>query len=87
MIYFRLLERDLIIYKGQQQELKYLVQGKDKRVVYWLAELRDPEKEVRLSEEHLDMKWVDYENAIELANYKDFVEMLGRFEDIIKKEL
>lgn len=46
--------------------------------------MRNPEKAVRLSEEHLDMRWVNYKDAIELSNYKDFVEMLKRYEDVVR---
>lgn len=74
----------MIIYKEHQQELHYPVNGVDKRVVYWLAELKDPEKEVTLSEEHLELSWAKYSDAIKLANYKDFVDMLGRYDDIIR---
>lgn len=81
---FSLLPEDLLIYKEHEKELHYPVKGVDKRVVYWLAELKNPKKEVKLSEEHLDMKWLDYKRAIEFSNYKDFVEMLGQYEDIIK---
>lgn len=78
------MEDDLIIYKEHMKELHYPVKGVDKRVVYWLAEMRDSAKQVALSEEHLDQKWVNYTAAIALSNYPDFVEMLGIYEEIIK---
>lgn len=61
------------------------MKGVDKRVVYWLAELKDSGKEIRLSEEHLDMRWVNCTNASELANYPEFIKMLGRYDEIIRK--
>lgn len=78
------LPDDFHVYKEHMQELRYPVNGVDKRVVYWLAELNDPEKPVKLSEEHLDMAWAKYARAIELANYPDFVTMLGKYEGIIR---
>ena len=84
-ISFSLLEEDLIIYKQHMKELHYPVKGVDKRVVYWLAALKDPQKEVKLSEEHLDMKWLNLEAASQLADYPDFVKMLREYEEIISK--
>lgn len=66
------------------KELHYPVKGVDKRVVYWLAELKDSEKEVKLSEEHLDMKWLSFDAATKLANFPDFVAMLREYEEIIR---
>lgn len=56
----------------------------DKRVVYWLAEMKDPEKEIRLSEEHLEFKWVNFQEASTLANYPDFLVMLGKYQEIVQ---
>lgn len=61
------------------------MKGVNKRVVYWLAELKDPQKQVKLSEEHLDMKWLNLEASSQLANYSDFVTMLREYEEIIRK--
>lgn len=74
----------MIIFKEHMHEIHYLVNGKDKKVVYWLAELKNPNTEVTLSEEHLDMKWATYQEATTLANYPEFVEMLQKYEGIIK---
>lgn len=69
------------------KELHYPVNGVNKRVVYWLAELKDPAKEVQLSEEHLDMKWLPFDAATQLASFPDFVQMLSEYEGIIRNSL
>uniref|UniRef100_A0A1A7Y9M2 Bis(5'-nucleosyl)-tetraphosphatase [asymmetrical] n=1 Tax=Iconisemion striatum TaxID=60296 RepID=A0A1A7Y9M2_9TELE len=58
------------------QKLNYKVRGKPKEVLYWLAELRDPETAVTLSNEHQDYRWVQLEEACTLAGYKDLQETL-----------
>ena len=66
----------LSLLQGFQKTLNYDVQGKSKRVVYWLAELRDPKTPVLLSHEHQDYKWLNLESAIEFAGYSDMQQTL-----------
>lgn len=75
---------DLIIYKDQQKILQYKVKGKDKTVVYWLAELKDAQKDPTLSEEHTEFRWLPKDNATSLAGYADFTEMITYFHDKIQ---
>lgn len=74
---------DLIIYKDQQKILNYKVKGNDKTVVYWLAELREAEKDPILSQEHTEFKWLGKDDAITLCGYADFAEMVQYFHDRI----
>lgn len=76
--------QDLIIYKEHQQIINYAVKGKPKRVVYWLAKL-DPYKEPKLSEEHIELAWDTYPEAIKRANFTEFNQMLSKFDEIIRK--
>uniref|UniRef100_A0A0K8TS11 Bis(5'-nucleosyl)-tetraphosphatase [asymmetrical] n=1 Tax=Tabanus bromius TaxID=304241 RepID=A0A0K8TS11_TABBR len=78
-------ESDLKIYKEVTATLNYNVKGVPKVVVYWLAELIDPEKDPVLSEEHEAFKWLPKEEAKTTATYKDFGEMLEDFENKIKE--
>lgn len=78
-------ESDLRVFKNQTRTLEYKVKGHDKTVVYWLAELVDPSKEVKLSDEHQDLKWLERDDAIEIAGYKDFADMVRHFDDKIKQ--
>ena len=49
--------------------MQYLANKKKKTVVYWLAELINKNKEVRLSTEHQDFKWLPIDEACSLAGY------------------
>lgn len=70
---------DLNIHKDQQKILNYKVNGKDKIVVYWLAELRDTQKNPILSNEHTEFRWLLKDDAIKLSGYGDFAEMVQYF--------
>lgn len=61
---------------GFVQQLHYEVQGRPKEVLYWLAELRDPETELTLSDEHQDYCWAQLEDACRLARHKDMQDTL-----------
>lgn len=69
-------EEHLCIVKNFLKELRYQVRGKDKTVLYWLAELRDPAMSVTLSEEHQDYRWARLDEACTLARYQDLQETL-----------
>lgn len=56
---------------GFVSELRYEVRGRPKEVVYWLAELADPETAVTLSDEHQDYRWAGLDEACSLAGYRD----------------
>lgn len=66
----------LRVIDGFVQQLHYEVRGKPKEVLYWLAELRDPETKLTLSDEHQDYRWARLEDACTLAQYKDMQDML-----------
>lgn len=74
---------DLKIHKDEQKILNYKVKGKDKTVVYWLAELCDATKDPILSDEHTEFRWLDKDAAIKLSGYADFAEMVKHFHDRI----
>ncbi|XP_015235347.1 PREDICTED: bis(5'-nucleosyl)-tetraphosphatase [asymmetrical] [Cyprinodon variegatus] len=66
----------LQIIDGFVQELRYEVRGRPKEVLYWLAELKNPETAVTLSNEHQDYRWAQLEEACKLTGYKDLQETL-----------
>lgn len=76
-------EKDLIIYRDNPLTLNYQVKGKPKVVIYWLAELRNPNQEPILSEEHTDLKWLPKDAAKECVGFKDNQDMIDRFHEII----
>lgn len=66
----------LHVIDGFLQELHYEVRGRPKEVLYWLAELKNPETAVALSDEHQDYRWAQLEEACTLAGYKDLQDTL-----------
>ncbi|XP_027521187.1 bis(5'-nucleosyl)-tetraphosphatase [asymmetrical] [Corapipo altera] len=61
----------LTLVEGYRKELHYPVRGKPKTVVYWLAEVKDCNTEIKLSEEHQAFQWLKLEDACKLAEYED----------------
>ncbi|XP_060092228.1 bis(5'-nucleosyl)-tetraphosphatase [asymmetrical] [Heteronotia binoei] len=59
------------ILEGFKKELNYTVRSKPKTVIYWLAELKDNNAEIRLSSEHQAFRWLTLNEACELAGYQD----------------
>ncbi|KAM4879240.1 bis(5'-nucleosyl)-tetraphosphatase [asymmetrical] isoform 1-T1 [Sylvia borin] len=61
----------LTLIAGYKKELHYPVRGKPKTVVYWLAEMKDCNTEIKLSEEHQAFQWLKLEDACKFAEYED----------------
>lgn len=74
---------DLHIHKEEQKVLNYKVKGNDKTVIYWLAELRNPQKDPILSDEHTEFRWLKKDDAISLSGYADFAVMVNHFHERI----
>lgn len=62
---------------------QYEVKGKPKSVTYWLAELKDPNKQVDLSHEHKDYKWLPVQEACELGKYPETRDLLKSAYDFL----
>jgi len=71
-----LTSTDLRLVDGFVKELNYIAHGNPKRVVYWLAELNNPETPIRLSEEHREFKWTKLEEGKALVRSADLQETL-----------
>ena len=69
-----------------KRELNYQVGGNPKRVVYWLAELKDPNSKVTLSDEHINFKWVELDEAKQLSRFSDMQSLLTLADTFIKKK-
>ncbi|XP_028827775.1 bis(5'-nucleosyl)-tetraphosphatase [asymmetrical] [Denticeps clupeoides] len=69
-------QEHLRIVENFVKELRYAVRGRDKSVLYWLAELPDPSTAVTLSDEHQDFRWARLEEACALARYQDLQDTL-----------
>ncbi|XP_054843119.1 bis(5'-nucleosyl)-tetraphosphatase [asymmetrical] [Eublepharis macularius] len=59
------------IIEGFKKELNYSVRGKPKTVIYWLAEMKDHDTEIKLSSEHQAFRWLAPKEACTLAEYQD----------------
>ncbi|XP_033020397.1 bis(5'-nucleosyl)-tetraphosphatase [asymmetrical] [Lacerta agilis] len=59
------------IIDGFKKELNYTVNGKAKTVIYWLAEMKDSNTEVKLSSEHQAFCWLTLNDACRLAEFKE----------------
>ncbi|XP_014204359.1 bis(5'-nucleosyl)-tetraphosphatase [asymmetrical] [Copidosoma floridanum] len=81
------VKEDLKIYEDAKKELNYLVKNKPKTVIYWLAELINNSKEVVMSKEHQDFKWLPLKEACETAVYEDLQETLRFFDSYISDNI
>jgi len=54
-----------------------------KEVEYFLGEVR--EKEVKISKEHIDYRWLKYEEAMSLLTYRQTKEALKKAYDYLKR--
>ncbi|XP_069482943.1 bis(5'-nucleosyl)-tetraphosphatase [asymmetrical] [Ambystoma mexicanum] len=66
------------IIEGFKMELHYNVKSKSKTVIYWLAELKDYNTEVKLSCEHQDFRWLKLQEACKLAQYPEMQDALNK---------
>ncbi|XP_011494250.1 PREDICTED: bis(5'-nucleosyl)-tetraphosphatase [asymmetrical] isoform X2 [Ceratosolen solmsi marchali] len=81
------LKEDMKIFESVKQEISYLVDKKPKVVVYWLAEILNKNKEVTLSHEHQDFKWLTLEDACNLAVYPEMQNILKYFDKYISENV
>jgi len=56
--------------------LHYYVKMSPKEAVYWLAELVDDDRKVKLSNEHKKFEWCDLEKACEYVNHEELKKTL-----------
>ncbi|XP_072039226.1 bis(5'-nucleosyl)-tetraphosphatase [asymmetrical]-like [Amphiura filiformis] len=68
-----------------QRKLEYHTNRGQKEVVYWLAELKDINTKVRLSDEHQAYRWLKLDEAKAIAGYKDMQETLMIVEKYLKQ--
>lgn len=73
-----------IFKSGSPFSFQYVAHGKPKTVVYWLAELKDPEKAVTLSHEHKDYKWLPCAEAGDLAKFQETKKLINACEEFLK---
>lgn len=76
---------DLKIFENVKHEMTYNVKGVPKIVIYWLAELINPKKCVRLSDEHQAFEWLPLREACDLVKYAEMQEALNKFDKYISQ--
>lgn len=77
----------LDIVENYKKTLHYPVNGRPKRVVYWLAKMKDPDMAISLSDEHIDYKWLKLEEANKLiSQYIDMQTVLNETEEFLKSK-
>ncbi|KAF7398441.1 hypothetical protein HZH66_006338 [Vespula vulgaris] len=81
------VKNDLKIFQDAKVELKYNVNGTPKTVIYWLAELINPNQSIRMSSEHQAYKWLGYQEACNLAKYADMQNALTQVNEYINKNV
>ena len=75
----------LTLYENFKRELNYDVNGRPKRVVYWLAQLKDPNSAIILSDEHTEYKWLPLNEENELRQYADMYGLYREAEQFISE--
>ncbi|XP_055303055.1 bis(5'-nucleosyl)-tetraphosphatase [asymmetrical]-like isoform X2 [Sitodiplosis mosellana] len=75
---------DLSIYDAQHQMNQFTrKKGKDKTVVFWLAQLKDVTKQPKLnSDEHSKYRWLTKEEALQKCKMPEFAELVNEFDQI-----
>ncbi|KAL3986355.1 NUDIX domain family protein [Acanthocheilonema viteae] len=56
--------------------------NKQKTVKYWLAKLKD-DKEIKLSDEHKDGRWLSADEAIVLVQYKEMQDLIRKAQEYL----
>ena len=79
-------ESDLKVFEDFKRVLNYDVKGRQKRVVYWLAEVKDTNTPVVLSHEHINMKWATLTDACHLLEFEDIKQLYQDAEQFIKSK-
>ena len=80
---------DIIFIEGFEEWINYDFQYKGelvhKKVVFFLAETKT--KEVKISHEHLDHIWMDYNKAIEKTTFDNAKTILTKAQSLLEKTL
>lgn len=59
--------------------------NRDKRVVYWLARVKEFNVEIKLSDEHKDFKWLSYDQIMALYHKTDMIGAIVDANDFLSK--
>lgn len=79
--------KDGVLIEGFKEENKYTYRREGKlvfKIVIFLL-LETNTKEIKISFEHEDFKWCDYEEALEIVGYKNSKDLLEKAMEFINK--
>lgn len=79
-------QEDLKIFDDTKFEITYPVKNKQKIVVFWLAELTNKNKNVTMSKEHQNFKWLPLEEACTLVDYNEIQDVLKHYDKYISEK-
>jgi len=82
---------DLDFVTGFREHIEYFYkregQTMHKEVFFFLARTSQPEKDVKLSSEHVGFKWLSYEKALDTLTYDNAKELLKKAEKFLENSL
>lgn len=82
-----LSRNDLHVVDGFKKVLEYKAWGRPKKVIYWLAQLKDPKTPVVISHEHQRYDWFDLEAAVSHVNYDIMKQLLQEADHFVQDKL
>ena len=60
---------------------------KPKRVVYWVAQVNDPNVNVKLSDEHTAFKWLDLDKTLDIVGFQSTKDVFKQADEFIKTKI
>jgi len=77
--------KDINFVEGFKETIKYFFKWEGKNILKFVTFylLKTNEKEVKISEEHIDYKWLPYKEAIEQLTFKNAKEILKKANDYL----
>jgi len=82
-----ILKHHLQLIDGFEKVLHYKVRGKPKKVIYWLAQLHNPDTPVIISNEHQAYEWFPLDAAVQYASYPDMQKVLHDADAFIRENV
>lgn len=77
--------KDIIFFDGFKEKIKYSFQRQRKKVlkfvVFYLAETKNDK--IKLSQEHIDYKWLPQRAALELLTFKNAKQILKKAHELL----
>jgi len=89
--------KNIKIIEGFKEYIKYFfrntynLEGEEKKKAPWVFKIvtfylaQTQEKEIKISEEHLDYKWLPYEQALKKVTFKNSKEILKKVNEFVIK--